>query len=175
MRTPIEFRPWLVSMVPLLLTACIVPKIHTTDNFPAETGVQTLSIDAKQRVVLFTKIPDPHPNSGAPGTTTTTTSTTGEDGKTHQEVVTVKGGLISVTCAEPSPDALSALSASIGGGISDPKVAANFALAQSESAASIGLRTQSIQLLRDGMYRLCEGYAAGAISADDFNRDQRRY
>jgi hypothetical protein len=80
-----------------------------------------------------------------------------------------------VTCAEPSPDALSALSTSVGGSIQDPKVAASFAVAQVESAASIGLRTTSIQLLRDGMYRLCEGYAAGGTKPDEFNSQQRRF
>lgn len=70
-----------------------------------------------------------------------------------------------VNCAEPSPDALSALAASQGLNVATPQGASlgqSFALA--ESAASIGLRTQSIQLLRDFMFRVCEGYQAGKIS-----------
>lgn len=81
-----------------------------------------------------------------------------------------------VVCAEPSPDALTVISAS--GGISVPSEAGtpvNISTALSESGASIGLRTQSIQLLRDAMYRLCEGYAAGAVSETDFAAMQRRY
>jgi hypothetical protein len=70
-----------------------------------------------------------------------------------------------VTCAEPSPDALKAIAQSLsaqaqaagygGGGLS---------ASSAESAASIGLRTATIQLLRDGLYRICEGYANGALS-----------
>jgi hypothetical protein len=154
----------------LLLTGCYVPHIHDTDHFDEETGVKTLTVDAKQRVVTVARVPDKILKPDSPGTTTTVTKLA--DGSTKTKV---EGGLVSVTCAEPSPDALTALSSSFGGGISDAKVAANFALAQTESAASIGLRTQSIQLLRDGMYRLCEGYAAGAIDGAEFNRQQRRY
>lgn len=64
-----------------------------------------------------------------------------------------------VNCAEPSPDALSALAASQAANVSTPKglsAAQSFAIA--EAAGSIGLRTQSIQLLRDSMFRVCEGY-----------------
>ena len=58
-------------------------------------------------------------------------------------------------CAEPSPDALAAS-------------AAQAALGQSNSAASLGVRTQTIQLLRDGYYRICEGYLNGAITQDEY-------
>jgi hypothetical protein len=81
-----------------------------------------------------------------------------------------------VVCAEPSPDALTVLGASGGLSINNGtgKVG-NASAAFAESGASIGLRTQSIQLLRDAMYRLCEGYAAGAVSDSDFAAMQRRY
>src|SRR6266851_2808607 len=50
-------------------------------------------------------------------------------------------------CAEPSPDALSAVASSFGAGISVPSQGAgSVAQALQESAASIGLRTQSITL-----------------------------
>jgi hypothetical protein len=70
-------------------------------------------------------------------------------------------------CAEPSPDALSALAAS---GALEAQVAGQGGGAASaslnEAVASIGLRTQTIQLLRDGLYRACEAYLNGAI--DEF-------
>lgn len=69
-----------------------------------------------------------------------------------------------IVCAEPSPDALVAVAQAAaaqaqvagkgGGGIS---------FSMSESAASIGIRTATIQLLRDALYRACEAYANGAI------------
>lgn len=79
-----------------------------------------------------------------------------------------------VTCAEPSPDVAKAvseafsLSASLAAkglpsGVS-PQVAAAISRAQSESIAQLGERLATIQLLRDGLYRACEGYANGAVS-----------
>ncbi len=60
-------------------------------------------------------------------------------------------------CAEPSPDALAAYAAALG--FSAPKLPSK-ALAASGAlnsvAGSIGLRTQSITLMRDTLYRICE-------------------
>ena len=78
-------------------------------------------------------------------------------------------------CAEPSPDALSVLASSFGLDASVAGKALGIAINNQESAASIGLRTQTIQILRDGMYRLCEGYASGALDRSGFTRLQRRY
>lgn len=79
-------------------------------------------------------------------------------------------------CAEPSPDALIAYATSVGASLNAPgKANLDLALSQSQAAASIGLRTQTIQLLRDGMYRLCEAYASGSIDNDDMESLQRRY
>lgn len=62
-----------------------------------------------------------------------------------------------VYCAEPSPDALSAYATSLGVGASSPGGdAASLAAAFSEGSGSIGLRTQTITLLRDSLYRICE-------------------
>lgn len=69
-----------------------------------------------------------------------------------------------IVCAEPSPDAMSALALSVAGGVQNNSVGqANASASLAETAATIGVRTQSIQLLRDGMYRLCESYMNGAI------------
>ena len=60
-------------------------------------------------------------------------------------------------CAEPSPDALSAYAASLGLGVSTPnEEAASIASALTSASGSIGLRTQSITLMRDALYRMCE-------------------
>jgi hypothetical protein len=70
-----------------------------------------------------------------------------------------------INCAEPSPDALSALAASQGANVNTGKgasAAESFAIA--EAAGSIGLRTQSIQLLRDSMFRVCESYQNNELS-----------
>lgn len=63
-------------------------------------------------------------------------------------------------CAEPSPDALAAYAAAIGISASNPASAAgSLALSASSNAASVGLRTQTITVMRDAMYRVCEAYA----------------
>ena len=81
-----------------------------------------------------------------------------------------------VTCAEPSPDAMSALSASLSAAFENrPDQSLEFAQSFSESAAFVGNRTQTIQLLRDGMYRLCEAYMAGGMSDYQYQWMMRRY
>jgi hypothetical protein len=68
-------------------------------------------------------------------------------------------------CAEPSPDALAAYASSLGLGVSAPSQgAASLAAALQSSAGSIGLRTQSITLMRDGLYRMCEAANNGRMS-----------
>lgn len=81
-----------------------------------------------------------------------------------------------IVCAEPSPDALSAYAAQLAAEANVPnqvtgKIAASF----QESSSSVGLRTQSIQLLRDSLYRLCEGYMSGALDEAQYDILMRRY
>lgn len=79
-------------------------------------------------------------------------------------------------CAEPSPDALSVLAASGGVDVTTPKgINAGAQGTLSEAAGSIGLRTQSIQLMRDAMFRICEGYANGSIGEAEFETLHRRF
>lgn len=81
-----------------------------------------------------------------------------------------------VACAEPSPDALSAYAAELAASSSyGPGQSADLASAFQESSSYIGLRTQSIQLLRDAAYRVCEGYLNGAFSAAQYDILMRRH
>lgn len=74
---------------------------------------------------------------------------------------------LNLVCAEPSPDALQAYAASLGASFSRPdQTALQIANSLAASAGSIGLRTQSITLMRDQLYRICEMYYNGAI--DEF-------
>lgn len=71
-------------------------------------------------------------------------------------------------CAEPSPDALQAFAAAIGASVADPvSKAASLSSAMNASAASIGLRTQSITLMRETLYRLCEAARNKSLSPVD--------
>ncbi len=74
-------------------------------------------------------------------------------------------------CAEPSPDALSAyaLAAQAAG-----NGGAQGAFAASETAASIGIRTAGIQLLRDAEYRLCEAFVSRGIDDEGYDIMMRR-
>lgn len=112
-----------------------LPACTSTITRPISVDQDSFSLSAEQRVFLSRERASP-------------------EGTTHR-----------VTCAEPSPDVLKAVADSLsaqaevagrgGGGLS---------ASSAESAASIGLRTATIQLLRDGLYRICEAYANGALS-----------
>jgi hypothetical protein len=94
------------------------------------------------------------------------------DAKQRLILITNKGGPNRdqrIVCAEPSPDALTAQAAAIAAQGGTPTVGIGFGGGSSEAAASIGLRTQTIQLLRDGYYRLCEAYLNGLLSKEQYN------
>ncbi|MBB3120653.1 hypothetical protein [Pseudoduganella violacea] len=79
-------------------------------------------------------------------------------------------------CAEPSPDALSAFAAKAGLDVSVPtKGDIGYSQAFSEGAASIGLRTQSIQLLRDIMFTNCEAFINAGVTEFGLETLQRRF
>lgn len=81
-----------------------------------------------------------------------------------------------IICAEPSPDSLSAYAAELAAEANVPeKASAQLTAAFQESASFVGLRTQSIQLLRDSLYRLCEGYMSGALDKSEYDILMRRY
>lgn len=136
----------------LTLMGCAGPG-HIFRTFDLENA-ESLSVDARQRMVLVTH----------------------RGGKSRDRTV---------VCAEPSPDVFSAQAA---------HAAANASFAQgpatpgadgapqsqrsavgsgssgiNESAATIAMRTQTIQLLRDGLFRACEAYMNGAIDQHQYN------
>ncbi|QDD89708.1 hypothetical protein [Pseudomonas oryzihabitans] len=79
-----------------------------------------------------------------------------------------------IVCPEPSPDALKTFA--LSGTASKGDIAA-LSAAYQQSGANIGLRTQSIQLLRDQLFAYCQAYANGAITAEMYQmymaRNQR--
>jgi hypothetical protein len=144
-----------VMVLIVLVSACArLNTIQRNKSLPADTP-HVVSIDAKQRVILS--------NPGQ--------SRTGED----------KNPAIVRFCAEPPPDVFTALASSLGAEASVSQstttdVAARLAATISENAATIE-RTQTINILREAMYRNCERYLSGAISEDEFivqaSRDQQ--
>ena len=125
--------------------------------FDREAPLRGVAVDAKQRFVWSPRI---------------MVRTLADDGNGG-----VKPGVErrSIVCAEPSPDALTAISNVINaelrrnrpqGDGSAGETSASLAGSLSETAQEIGSRTQVVQLLRDALYRACEAYANGAL--DDF-------
>jgi hypothetical protein len=94
------------------------------------------------------------------------------DGKQRVILVTDRGGTLHdkrVVCAEPSPDALVGIAASASGGLSIAgKGSADAAASLAEAVQTVGRRTQTVQLLRDGLYRACEAYLNGAINEEEY-------
>lgn len=70
-------------------------------------------------------------------------------------------------CAEPSPDALAAYAAALGfSGSKLPGDSLSASGALNSVAGSIGLRTQSITLMRDTLYRNCEAALNGYLGPE---------
>ena len=85
-----------------------------------------------------------------------------------------------IYCAEPSPDAFSSITSSLGLKVgklhlSDKDSATLTKTLASTASAALSTRTATIQLLRDGLYRACEAHAAGAFSKHEYKGVLRRY
>ncbi|MFA0575281.1 hypothetical protein AB4580_22195 [Vibrio splendidus] len=139
---------WLaIGLLPLIYGCGNLSSVHRTIEVDKGEGAL---IDIKQRGIFASK---------------RETSVTTDDGNKIESSWTV-------VCAEPSPDSMSAYAAENSLSIPDKvKLASAF----QEGATYTGLRTQSIQLLRDGMYRLCEAHMSGAIDKSTYGVLVRRY
>lgn len=144
----------LTSLV--ILSGCSANENSIFRTYQGEDNRVAL-IDAKQRAILSNELPEQKDKNGNALPTTR-------------------------YCAEPSPDVFSVLSSatSASGTFSNSsgtEAALQLARSVNEAGASFGLRTQTIQVLRDMMYRSCERFLDGAITADEFSiqaaRDQR--
>ena len=62
---------------------------------------------------------------------------------------------------------LAAQQARLGGGV--PEIGANIGFGNTQSAAFVGMRTQTVQLLRDSLFQLCEAHMNGALSKEQYN------
>ena len=129
----------------LVAQGCATPSIYRTSDLPADRS-HIVSIDAKQRVLVSTPVPKRDDRGAA----------LPSDWR---------------YCAEPPPDVFSALAASLGAEASlaegaDPSIAAKLAYSISENAATIE-RSQTVNVLREAMYRNCERYLNDGISRDE--------
>lgn len=75
-----------------------------------------------------------------------------------------------IVCAEPSPDALAVYSSALAANVTHTSgTGGAFQFASGEAGSAFGLRTQSIQLLRDAYYRACEAYIGEAIDEETYD------
>jgi hypothetical protein len=136
-----RLRAGVLGLAAIVTSGCS-STIHEEANIG---GVDTLSVDAKQRLVLVGN----------------------RDALDNVPQVRVE-------CAEPSPDALVARAAAIAagvdinGGSGNASGGGTIGGGISETAASIGIRDHTIQMMRDAYYRMCEAYLNGAISEPSY-------
>ena len=154
----------------IALAACLVAtsgcanlnSIYRTHS--VRTGEIVLS-DAKQRAILTNYESVPIMSE--------------YDAATKKTTYSKKLGVLTRYCAEPSPDVFTVLSSSLAaaGNASltqeSREIAVNIASQISESGATIQ-RTQTIQTLREMMYRLCERYINGALTDESFEAQAAR-
>lgn len=125
----------------LLLGACSSPHIYKKDRIEAPSIV---TVDAKQRAIVF-----------------------GTSRRMVGDVVVE----VPRYCAEPSPDVFSVVAQALSAGgtlgrSADPKsmeLALNAAFSSAEQGSTIP-RTQTVNMLRELMYRTCERYMDGGIT-----------
>ena len=83
------------------------------------------------------------------------------------------GGGAQIFCAEPAPDTASAFASSFGASLAAqlamaaPDASAALSRATAEAVAQL-VRSNPVNILRDGLYRACEAYANGAITDEEY-------
>ena len=129
-----------VLVTMVMLGGCGAGGAKTFKKFNIDKG-DSIAIDATTRVILVTQ----------------------KGGETHDQFV---------VCGEPSPDAIVAsfgakatVEATVPQGPSG-KVGGEI----SQTAMSIAVRTATIQLLRDGLYRSCEAVINGMIGKTEYRK-----
>ena len=167
------FLAWL-PVVCLSIAGCDANfnSIYRSSTFDGDEAKLVL-IDAKQRSILSAEVPAEVKVTRASDVFGTIPD------KNETEIVAIRR-----FCAEPSPDVFSVIAQSFSGGLNfgqaaDPKtieVALRAAFSSAESGSTIP-RTQTINMLRELMFRTCERYLSGGYDKLELSvqavRDQR--
>lgn len=127
-----------VAAIAMFGTGCGAFSGKTFKKFDINKNT-SISMDASQRAILVK-------------------TSTDDEGHDYQTV-----------CAEPSPDAMIAASAGLAAKGASGTGATGEASAQfAQAATSIGIRTATIQLLRDGYFRACEATMNDLLDSDSY-------
>lgn len=133
------------------VTACTANDTAVFRSFnPEGTDRPSVLVDAKQRAII-------------------TVSREDDNGKNMR-----------MFCAEPSPDALSAISSAFATSLSvgipgRGEGAGALGTALTEAASQLGTRNATIQLLRDGFYRLCEASLNASLTKREYQLLANKY
>ena len=159
-------RRTLVVATALMLSGCSANwhSIYRAYNIDPNAGTKSVLMDAKQRAIL--SMPNPAHDASQMDQNT-------------QERQNDRATRAAFVCAEPSPDALSAISAAFSGGFALTRKARELKLSLAntvrETAKQLGKRNATIQLLRDGLYRQCEAYMNGLIGRFAYENIANKY
>ena len=136
----------------LALTGCAnLDSIYRPIAVGSTQSPQAVTTDIKQRVIISS--PRARRMEGK-----------GQDGATDV-----------IFCPEPSPESLSAYGNSAGiSGNRGTGAVGQAAIASAETAGFVGLRTQSIQLLREDKFAICLAYLNNGITSGEYYDLQRR-
>lgn len=138
-------RSLIVILVVFTLTGCGIFRPLVRGYSVARTGgTKSLVMDAKRRAIIG--IPNPNPEN-------------------------IKR--MAFLCAEPSPDALAAISTALT--LSPKADKDTLTIAVTEAARQLGRRNATIQLLRDGLYRQCEAFLNGIVDAATYSWMANKY
>ncbi len=145
-------------IVLLGLSVLIAGCIHDGDTFDVSRGKSRL-VEAKHRAIVSVR-----------------RAVIGSDGQPLLDDRSKPIASVAV-CAEPSPDALQSTAQTLGGEVSADVLEAVLKglFMRSETQDYVGLRTQTIQLLRDAYFRLCEAFMNDGIDAVAYDVLQRRF
>lgn len=139
-------------VVPLVIAVSFLSACtsHRYREVPLDRDPPTsISVDARQRLIIVAHKRD----------------STGRD--TGQLVV----------CAEPSPDVFGTLAvgAALNAKLPSSQTELGGSTTFAETASSLAIRTQTVQLLRDGLYRTCEAYLNGVLDNDEYRTIIKAY
>ena len=110
-------------------------------SYPGPGNSRVITVDAKQRHLILNKV------------------VTKEGGNVTNEQIRA--------CAEPAPDTMAAYSSSLAGFLGLASRETQFSSAAGETVASLE-RTQTVNLLREMLYRTCERWLSGALDQKQF-------
>lgn len=148
----------------IALGGCANPQsIYRPIELGSATTAQAVTTDIKQRVIISSpraRVFEKRNSSHSTGVI--------------EEMVNGKYTDV-VFCPEPLPEALSAYGSSTGISANRGATAAGqIAIGSAEAAGFVGLRTQSIQLLREDKFSICLAYLNNGITTGEYYDLQRR-